>query len=62
MEFLALSHIDLIVFHLESTMNVEEMVKYEDMAELNIGNVVFDAHVPLPFLPSILKVSEISVN
>ncbi|MXQ91764.1 hypothetical protein E5288_WYG004567 [Bos mutus] len=35
-EFLALSHIDLIVFHLESTMNVEEMVKYEDMAELNI--------------------------
>lgn len=43
-------------------MNVEEMVKYEDMAELNIGNVVFDAHVPLPFLPSILKVSEISVN
>lgn len=35
-EFLSLSHIDLIVFHLESTMNIEEMVKYEDMEELNI--------------------------
>ncbi|KAF4017014.1 hypothetical protein G4228_008645, partial [Cervus hanglu yarkandensis] len=37
MEFLALSHIDLIVFHVESTMYIEEMSKYEDMEDLNIG-------------------------
>uniref|UniRef100_A0A8C6E3P1 Thioredoxin domain containing 16 n=1 Tax=Moschus moschiferus TaxID=68415 RepID=A0A8C6E3P1_MOSMO len=36
-EFLALSHIDLLVFHVESTMNIEETGKYEDMEELNIG-------------------------
>ena len=48
MEFLALSHIDLIVFHVESTMYIEEMGKYEDMEDLNIGNVFFWCSCSLP--------------